>query len=337
MKQTENYYKKKGGKRMAEVQSALNSRETVVKRHKPTLLKELQKNKVLYLMLLPGLLVLLVNNYLPMFGIIIAFKDYNYAKGFWKSDWIWFENFKYLFNSRAAFQITRNTLLYNLAFIFVAATVAVVLAIIFNELLNRRLSKFYQSVMFLPYFLSWVVISYLVFALLSSDMGFVNKLLINMGKEPVNWYVDPTFWPLIIIAVNTWKWTGYDSIIYLASIIGFDKSLYEAAAVDGASRFQQITKVMVPMLAPVVTILTLIKVGRIFFTDFGLFFNIPRNSGPLFDVTNVIETYVFRALRQTGDIGMASAAGFYQAIVGFIVVLTANYIVRKIDKDSSLF
>lgn len=322
---------------MAEVQSALNSRETVVKRHKPTLLKELQKNKVLYLMLLPGLLVLLVNNYLPMFGIIIAFKDYNYAKGFWKSDWIWFENFKYLFNSRAAFQITRNTLLYNLAFIFVAATVAVVLAIIFNELLNRRLSKFYQSVMFLPYFLSWVVISYLVFALLSSDMGFVNKLLINMGKEPVNWYVDPTFWPLIIIAVNTWKWTGYDSIIYLASIIGFDKSLYEAAAVDGASRFQQITKVMVPMLAPVVTILTLIKVGRIFFTDFGLFFNIPRNSGPLFDVTNVIETYVFRALRQTGDIGMASAAGFYQAIVGFIVVLTANYIVRKIDKDSSLF
>jgi putative aldouronate transport system permease protein len=224
-----------------------------------------------------------------------------------------------------------------LAFIFVAATVAVVLAIIFNELLNRRLSKFYQSVMFLPYFLSWVVISYLVFALLSSDMGFVNKLLINMGKEPVNWYVDPTFWPLIIIAVNTWKWTGYDSIIYLASIIGFDKSLYEAAAVDGASRFQQITKVMVPMLAPVVTILTLIKVGRIFFTDFGLFFNIPRNSGPLFDVTNVIETYVFRALRQTGDIGMASAAGFYQAIVGFIVVLTANYIVRKIDKDSSLF
>ena len=137
--------------------------------------------------------------------------------------------------------------------------------------------------------------------------------------------------------VNTWKWTGYDSIIYLAAIIGFDRSLFEAAAVDGASRFQQITKVMIPMLMPVITILTLIKVGRVFFTDFGLFFNIPRNSGPLYDVTNVIETYVFRALRQTGDIGMASAAGFYQAIVGFIVVLTANYIVRKIDKDSSLF
>mgnify|MGYP002682027353 FL=1 len=288
-------------------------------------------------MLLPGLLVLLVNNYLPMFGIIIAFKDYNYAKGFWKSDWVGFNNFGYLFNSKAAFLITRNTILYNVAFIVIAATVAVALAIVFNELLNKRMSKFYQSVMFLPYFFSWVVISYLVFALLSSDMGFINKILISNGMQPVEWYVDPRFWPLIIILVNTWKWTGYDSIIYLAAIIGFDKSLYEAAAVDGASRFQQITKVMVPMLMPVITVLTLIKVGRIFFTDFGLFFNIPRNSGPLYDVTNVIETYVFRALRQTGDIGMASAAGFYQAVVGFIVVLTANYIVRKIDKDSSLF
>jgi putative aldouronate transport system permease protein len=272
-----------------------------------------------------------------MFGIIIAFKDYNYTKGFWKSDWVGFENFKYLFNSKAAFQITRNTILYNLTFIVIAATIAVALAIIFNELLNRRLSKIYQSVMFLPYFLSWVVISYLVFALLSSDMGFINKLLVNSGMQPVEWYVDPRFWPLIIILVNTWKWTGYDSIIYLAAIIGFDKSLFEAAAVDGASRFQQITKVMIPMLMPIITILTLIKVGRVFFTDFGLFFNIPRNSGPLYDVTNVIETYVFRALRQTGDIGMASAAGFYQAVVGFIVVLAANYIVRKIDKDSSLF
>lgn len=322
---------------MAEVQRALDTRGAVVKRQKPTLLRELVKNKVLFLMLLPGMLVLLVNNYLPMFGIIIAFKDYNYSKGFWKSKWVGFENFEYLFNSKAAFQITRNTILYNMAFILIAATIAVILAIIFNELLNRRMSKFYQSVMFLPYFLSWVVISYLVFALLSSDMGFINKTLIGSGMQPVDWYVDPRFWPLIIILVNTWKWTGYDSIIYLAAIIGFDKSLYEAAAVDGASRFQQITKVMVPMLLPVITILTLIKVGRIFFTDFGLFYNIPRNSGPLYDVTNVIETYVFRALRQTGDIGMASAAGFYQAIVGFIVVMTANYIVRKIDKDSSLF
>jgi len=224
---------------VAEMQRASGTEITTVRRQKPALLKELAKNKVLYLMLLPGLLVLLVNNYLPMFGIVIAFKDYNYAKGFWKSDWVGFNNFEYLFNSKAAFLITRNTILYNVAFIVIAATVAVVLAIIFNELLNRRISKFYQSVMFLPYFFSWVVISYLVFALLSSDMGFVNKILISNGMQPVEWYVDPRFWPLIIILVNTWKWTGYDSIIYLAAIIGFDKSLYEAAAVDGASRFQQ--------------------------------------------------------------------------------------------------
>lgn len=322
---------------MAEVQQVIVGKTVAKKKTAPAFVRELIKNKVLFIMLIPGILVLLVNNYLPMLGIVIAFKDYNYAKGFWKSDWVGFDNFQYLFNSNSAFIITRNTILYNVAFIFIAATVAVALAIIFNELLNRKLSKFYQGVMFLPYFLSWVVISYLVFALLSSDMGFINGILVKFGKERVNWYVDPKFWPLIIILVNTWKWTGYDSIIYLAAIVGFDKSYYEAAAVDGATRFQQITKITFPMLMPVITVLTLIKVGRIFFTDFGLFYNVTRNSGPIYDVTNVIETYVFRALRQTGDVGMASAAGFYQAIVGLVVVLTANYIVRKIDKENSLF
>lgn len=322
---------------MAEVQQAVAGKTVAKKKTAPAFVRELIKNKVLFIMMVPGILVLLVNNYLPMLGIVIAFKDYNYAKGFWKSDWVGFDNFQYLFNSNSAFIITRNTILYNVAFIFIAATVAVALAIIFNELLNRKLSKFYQGVMFLPYFLSWVVISYLVFALLSSDMGFINGILVKLGKERVNWYVDPTFWPLIIILVNTWKWTGYDSIIYLAAIVGFDKSYYEAAAVDGATRFQQITKITFPMLMPVISVLTLIKVGRIFFTDFGLFYNVTRDSGPIYDVTNVIETYVFRALRQTGDVGMASAAGFYQAVVGLIVVLTANYIVRKIDRENSLF
>ncbi len=322
---------------MAEIQKVTVGKAVTGRRTRPAFIRELIKNKVLFLMMLPGLLVLLVNNYLPMLGIVIAFKDYNYAKGFWKSDWVGFENFRYLFNSNAAFTITRNTILYNVAFIIIAATVAVALAIIFNELLNRKLSKFYQGIMFLPYFLSWVVISYLVFALLSSDMGFINGILVKLGKERINWYVEPAFWPLIIVLVNTWKWTGYDSIIYLAAIIGFDKSYYEAAAVDGATRFQQIKMITFPMLMPVITVLTLIKVGRIFFTDFGLFYNVTRNSGPIYDVTNVIETYVFRALRQTGDVGMASAAGFYQAVIGLIVVLTANYIVSKIDKENSLF
>lgn len=299
--------------------------------------REIKKNKVLFIMMIPAIVVIIVNNYLPMFGILIAFKDYNYGKGFWASDWVLFDNFKYLFNSNTAYEITRNTLLYNIVFILIAATFAVILAIMFHELLNKRASKIYQGVMFLPYFLSWVVISYLVFALFSSDLGLINTIIKNMGGEPVQWYVDKTYWPIIIIAVNTWKWTGYDSIIYLSTLIGFDKSLYEAAAVDGASRFKQITQIMIPMLKPTIIILSLIKIGRIFYTDFGLFYNIPRNSGPLYDVTNVMETYVFRALRQTGDIGMASAAGFYQAVIGFTVVMLSNYIVKRFDEDSALF
>jgi putative aldouronate transport system permease protein len=300
-------------------------------------LKEIKKNKVLFIMLLPGIVVLLINNYLPMFGVIIAFKDYNYAKGFWHSKWIGIKNFEYLFTSKQAFIITRNVLLYNSVFILISITIAVLLAIALNELLNRRLAKFYQSVMFLPYFLSWVVVSYLVFACLSSDMGFFNGILTKFNKAPIDWYSQPKYWPAIIVIVNTWKWTGYDSIIYLAAIVGFEKSYFEAAAVDGASRFQQIIKITLPMLKPIVIVLTLLKIGRIMNADFGLFYNVTRNSGVLYDATNVIDTYVFRALRQSGDIGMASAAGFYQAIVGFIMVVTANYVVNKIDSENALF
>lgn len=325
---------------MSEVQVArgeIKERGKPKKNKKTGFFHEVKKNKALFIMMIPAMVVLIVNNYFPMFGIVIAFKDYNYGKGFWGSKWVLFDNFKYLFSSKTAWQITVNTILYNVAFITIAATFAVLLAILFNEILSKRMSKLYQGIMFLPYFLSWVVISYLVFALFSSDLGLVNTILKSFGKQPVQWYVDSTYWPLIIVLVNTWKWTGYDSIIYLSTLIGFDRSLYEAAAVDGASRFKQITKIMIPMLKPTIIILTLIKVGRIFYTDFGLFFNVPRNSGPLYDVTNTMETYVFRALRQTGDIGMASAAGFYQAVVGFAVVMISNYIVRKFDEDSALF
>lgn len=302
-----------------------------------TLLQELSKNRTLFLMLLPGVIVLLINNYLPMFGIIIAFKDINYAKGFFKSRWVGLQNFKYLFSSNQAFIITRNTILYNLVFILVSITIAVLLAIMFNELLNRKTAKVYQSILFLPYFLSWVVVSYLVFACLSSDMGYVNGILAKLGMNPISWYTEEKYWPFIIVLVNTWKWTGYDSVIYLAAIVGFDKSYYEAAAVDGASRFKQITSITLPMLLPVITVLTLLKIGRVFYADFGLFYNVPKNSGVLYNATNVIDTYVFRSFRQTGDIGMASAAGFYQSVVGFILVFVANYIVRKIDSDNALF
>ncbi len=287
-------------------------------------------------MLIPGVLVLLANNYLPMGGVLLAFKDYNYAKGFLKSDWIGFDNFKYLFTSNQAFVITRNTFLYNATFIIISVTVALALAIGLNELRNQKLAKLYQSIFFLPYFLSWVVVSYLVFSLLSVDMGAMNNMLMSFGKERINWYTVPRFWPFILVMVNTWKWTGYDSIIYLAAIVGIDKSFFEAAAVDGATRWQQIRYITIPSIMPVVTVLTLLKVGRIFYGDFGLFWNVPKNMGVLYNVTNVIDTYVYRALTQSGDIGMAAASGLYQAILGLILILGANHIVRKIDPDQAL-
>ncbi|MBN2795712.1 MAG: sugar ABC transporter permease [Clostridia bacterium] len=287
-------------------------------------------------MLIPGILVLLSNNYLPMPGVLLAFKDYNYTKGFFKSDWVGFDNFKYLFNSSQAYIITRNTILYNLAFIIISLTLALGLAIILNELRNKRLAKIYQSVFFLPYFLSWVVVSYLVYSLLSSDQGVFNNLLVHFNMKPINWYIEAKFWPAILVFVNTWKWTGYDSIIYLAAIVGIDKSLYEAAAIDGASRVKQIMYITIPSIMPVITILTLLKIGRIFYGDFGLFWNIPKNMGVLYNVTNVIDTYVYRALVQAGDIGMATASGLYQATVGFILVLAANFVVRRFNKENAL-
>ncbi len=214
---------------------------------------------------------------------------------------------------------------------------AVALAIVLSELRSQVLSKVYQSFFFLPYFFSWVVVSYLVFSLLSSDNGAINKLLEAVGMETVRWYTAPKFWPAILISVNTWKWTGYDAIIYLASIVGINKVYFEAAAVDGATRFQQIRYITIPMLLPLIITLTLIKIGRIFYTDMGLFFTVPRDMGMLYNATNTIDTYVYRALLSTGDLGMASAAGFYQAVLGFIVVLTFNLIVRKVSNENALF
>lgn len=301
-----------------------------------SLAKDIVKNKALYIMLVPGLIVLLINNYMPMFGVLIAFKNWDYEKGLLNSPWVGLKNFKYLFKTKDAWIITRNVVGYNVVFIIISLTVAIALAIGFNELINKRASKVYQSILFLPYFLSWVVISYLVFSCLS-DMGFINQMLIKFGGHSVDWYAQSKYWPFIIVFVNTWKWTGYDSILYLAAIVAFDKSYYEAAAVDGATRLQQIFKITLPQLRPIVTVLTILKVGRIFNGDFGLFYNVPKNSGILFNVTNVIDTYVYRALMSLGDVGMASAAGLYQAFVGFVLVMVANYIVRKIDSDNALF
>ena len=301
-----------------------------------TVLEEFKKNIALFVMLLPGLIVMLFNNYLPMFGLAFAFRKMDTYKNLFGSGWNGFKNFEYLFGTRKAWEVTRNTVGYNFVFIIIGVTLPIIIAIGLNELRQKRAAKVYQSIFFLPYFLSWVVISYLTFGLLSNKLGAVNQLLGAMGIEGINWYESPQFWPYILVIVNTWKWTGYDSIMYLATIVGINKELYEAAAVDGASRFQQIRHITIPSLIPLMITLVLIRLGRMFYTDMGLFYSVPKNTGALQNVTNTLDTYVFRAFRQTGDLGLASAAGFYQAVLGFVIVLSFNALARKYDKNAGI-
>lgn len=289
----------------------------------------------LYIMFLPGAIYMLINNYAPMAGIIVAFKNYNVRKGIWDSPWAGLKNFQFLFKGPDAFLITRNTILYNLAFIVLNTVVGIIFAIFICDVISKRLKKMYQSAILFPYLMSAVILGYIVYAFLSNSTGIVNKTF--LGGEGPNWYSMPQYWPWILIFVNLWKGVGYGCLIYISTINGIDASLYEAAALDGATKWKQIIHVTLPFLKPTVIMLTLMSVGRIFFSDFGLFYQVPRNSGLLYSTTNVIDTYVYRGLMEQGNIGMSAAAGFYQSIVGFIVVLAANLLVRKISPEDALF
>ena len=292
----------------------------------------------LYLMMLPALLYLLINNYIPMAGMVIAFKKLNFAKGIWASPWAGLKNFKFLFASRDAWVITRNTLLYNVAFILVNMVIGIAIAILITEVRNTKLKKIYQSAILLPFLMSMVILSYIVYALLSAENGLVNNSILPLFHiDPIQWYQKPKYWPAILIIANCWKGVGYGCLIYIASLIGIDPSFYEAARLDGASKWQEITKITLPSLVPTIISLLLLSIGRIFYSDFGLFYQVPMNSGVLFPTTNVIDTYVYRALIEQGNISMSSAAGVYQSLVGFCVVMLSNWIVRKVDKDQALF
>ena len=305
--------------------------------------KEKKKNALkeywpLYLMMLPALLYLLINNYIPMAGMVIAFKKLNFAKGIWASPWAGLKNFKFLFASRDAWVITRNTLLYNVAFILVNMVVGIAIAILITEVRNTKLKKIYQSAILLPFLMSMVILSYIVYALLSAENGLVNNSILPLfHMDPIQWYQKPKYWPAILIIANCWKGVGYGCLIYIASLIGIDPSFYEAARLDGASKWQEITKITLPSLVPTIITLLLLSIGRIFYSDFGLFYQVPMNSGVLVPTTNVIDTYVYRALIEQGNISMSSAAGVYQSLVGFCVVMLSNWIVRKVDKDQALF
>lgn len=307
--------------------------------HKTHLLKKLAKWKrfiPIYIMMLPGFLYLFINNYMPLPGLVIAFKQYNARKGIFGSNWIGFKNFEYLFKTSDAFVITRNTILYNLAFIVVNTVMAVLVAVILSELNGKR-KKVYQSVILLPNLISTVIIGYLVFSFFSVENGFVNNsILPAFGLKSVDWYSEPKYWPFIIIFVSAWKSVGYNCIVYLATILGFDRAYYESALVDGANRWKQFKYITLPLLKPTIIMLTLMAIGRIFYSDFGLFYQVPMNQGALYSTTNTIDTYVYRGLLQLGNISMSAAAGLYQSVIGFILVLGANMLVRKVDKDSAL-
>ncbi len=292
----------------------------------------------LYFMFMPGVIYLFINCYIPMFGIQIAFRQYNARDGIYGSPWCGFNNFSFLFRTNDAFVMIRNTLLYNLVFISLGTVLAVSIAIILNEVRSKRAKQFYQTIILIPYLISMVIVSYLAFAFLSSGNGYINNSLLKaFGMEAIDWYNTPKYWPVILVIINVWKSLGYNMILYYATICGIDHTLYEAAVVDGASRWQQIRNVTLPSLRSTIIILTLMALGGIFRSDFGLFYQVPQNSGPLISVTQTIDTYVYRGLMQTNNIGMSSAAGVYQSIVGFILVVTANFVVRKVDNESYLF
>lgn len=298
-----------------------------------------RKYAPLFIMMAPGFVYLLFNNYLPMLGIVIAFKDINFAKGILESDWVGFANFEYLFKTSDAYIITRNTVLYNLVFIILGTVLALATAIFLNEIKNKKLLKTYQAIITLPHLISMVIVSYLVYALLSADTGFMNRTILPLfGMEDgILWYSEAKYWPVILTTVNFWTGVGYSSIVFFAALLGISEEYYEAARIDGASRLQQIFKITLPILTPIIIMMTIISVGRIFYSDFGLFYQVPMNSGALFNTTATIDTYVFNGLMGSGDIGMSTAAGVYQSIVGFILVLLTNQLVRIYSKDNALF
>ena len=305
--------------------------------NKKPLSRRIKRYFPIYIMALPGLIYLFINNFMPLPGLVLAFKKYNAKKGIFRSEFVGLKNFKYLFTTKDAFVITRNTILYNLAFIVINTIMAVLVAILLAEMISR-VKNLYQCLILLPYMVSMVIVSYLVFGFLSNDNGFMNKTVLPFFHlEPVSWYMEKKYWPFILIFVNAWKVVGYNCIIYMSTILGIDRGIYESAAIDGASKWVQIKSITIPLLKPTIIMMTLLAVGRIFYSDFGLFYQVPQNQGALFAVTNTIDTYVYRGLLELGNMSMSSAAGLYQSVIGFILILSANLFVRRLDPDSALF
>lgn len=314
----------------------LNRLADAVKRKKQA---DRSQNFGLFLMALPMMIVVTIFSYIPMAGLIVAFKNYSYRDGIAKSPFcapLW-KNFEFLFKTPDTWRIIRNTLGYNLIFIVLTLVISVSIAILLNEVRSRKALKVYQTTMFFPYFLSWVVVSYIVYAFLNPRLGYLNAIASKMGGETLDWYNTPEAWVFIIVFLQIWKTVGMNVLMYYASLMSIDSSFYEAAAIEGATRWQMIRRITLPMLYPMMIILTILAIGKIMNSDFGLFYQVPMDSKTLYATTDVLETYVYRALIQSGNIGMSSAAGFIKSVVGFLLVLGTNRIVKKINPDYALY
>ena len=291
----------------------------------------------LYVMTLPAVIYLLVNNYLPMAGIYLAFVKIDWSKGIFGSDFVGFKNFEFLFKTSDAYTMIRNTLGYNILWLIIGTAFAVMIALFMSELANTHsaAAKILQPVICFPGLISTVILSGLVYAFLSTQTGLLNHSLFS--KNPINWYASPQYWPVILTIVHLWATSGQSSIVYMASISGVDKAIYESARIDGASKLQQIFKITLPMIRPMIIMMVLLSIGKIMNSDFGIFYQVPMNSGMLYSVTQTVDTYVYRALMEMNNVSMSSAASVFQSVVGFLLVVTSNFLVRKIDEDSALF
>ena len=296
---------------------------------------EIRKTIPLFLMMLPGLVYLFCNNYLPMFGILIAFKKVNFSIGILQSPWVGFQNFEFLFKTKDAWTMIRNTVCYNVVFISLGLVISVAIAILMAEISSRKIAKVIQPIICFPSMVSAVILSFLVYGFLSNTYGFINTTILK--DNPINWYASAQYWPFILTIVHFWQSSGQSSIIYMASIGGIDKGLYESARLDGANKMQQIWNITLPMLRPMIILMTLMSIGRIFNSDFGLFYQVPLGQGLLTSTTQTIDTYVYRALLELNNVGMSSAASVVQAIIGFLLVVISNAIVRKVDNENALF
>lgn len=300
-------------------------------------LHEFKKNRTLFFMVLPMMILVLVLSYLPMSGLVLAFKNYRFDLGVFGSDWNGLENFRYLFVSGTGWNITKNTIVYNLINLVTSQGLAILVAIVISELSGKVFKRITQSVIFLPYFISWVIVGTFIFNIFNYETGVMNNVLKTFGMEPVNVYSIPGVWPWIICIFNAWKWVGYNSIIYIAAITNIDTECYEACDIDGANIFQKIWYITLPSMKPTIITMVLLQIGRILRGDFEMFYQIVGNNGQLFDKTDVIDTYVFRSLLTNSNLGMTAAATLYQSVLCFIIIMVVNHIVKKVEADYALF